>query len=377
MIPRQISYPSNNSFFLLGPRGTGKSQFTRQAFAQAIFFDLLEDELFRTLLANPQQLDGMIPKRHAGWVVIDEIQKIPALLDEIHRLIEKRGMRFVLTGSSTRKLRRSGVNLLAGRAFIKRAYPLTALELGNAFNLKKALQRGLLPRAYLKDDYHEYLNAYVAAYLREEVQQEGFVQNLGSFARFLEAAAFSQAQVVNVSKVAADCSVERKTVANFFQILDDLLLAHFLDVFSLRAKRRLLKSRKFYFFDAGVFKTIRPRGPLDIDSELNGQALETIVLQELTARNEYQALGYKLYFWHTQTHIEVDFILYGERGIKAIEVKSSARLRDDDFHGLSEFKKDYPQAELFMLYGGTSARFQHSVQVLPIADFLQDALRWI
>lgn len=254
---------------------------------------------------------------------------------------------------------------------------MTALELGDKFDLKRALKSGLLPKAYLDEEYKGYLASYVATYLKEEVQQEGLVRNVGSFARFLEAASFSQGQILNYSNVSAECSVERKTVTNFFQILEDLLLAHTLEVFSLKAKRELIKHKKFFFFDAGVFQQIRPRGPLDSDNEILGAAVETLVLQELLARNEYQDWDYKINFWHTKNHLEVDFILYGTRGLHAIEVKSGSRLRDSDFTGLLEFKSDYPKANLIMLYGGSETKTFKDIQIIPIEKFLKAADKWV
>ena len=377
MISRHFRYPKNNSFFLLGPRGTGKSFFIRLEFAKSIYINLLEDQTYQTLLANPSRLKDLIPNKHKDWVVIDEIQKIPALLDEVHRLIEEQKIKFVLTGSSARKLKRSGANLLAGRAYSHHAFPLTAGELGDKFNLKKALKTGMLPKAYLEENSASYLASYVTMYLKEEVQQEGLVRNMSSFARFLEAASFSQGQILNYSNISAECSVERKTVTNFFQILEDLLLAHFLDVFTLRSKREMIKHKKFYFFDTGVFQQIRPRGPLDSDNEIMGAAAESLVLQELLARNEYQDWNYKISFWHTKNHIEVDFILYGERGLRAIEVKSGARIRDQDLEGLLEFKKDYPKAELIFLYGGNETKIYKNIRIVPIADFLMKPEKWV
>ncbi len=377
MISRCFKYPKNNSFFLFGPRGTGKSSFLKSTFGDAIYLNLLEDQLFQRLLANPSRLVDYIPADYKGWVVIDEIQKIPPLLDEVHTLIEERKLRFALTGSSARKLRKSGVNLLAGRAFTQHAFPLTALELKEQFDLKKALTTGLLPKSYLEEDSASFLKSYVTTYLKEEVMQEGLVRQLAPFMRFLEAASFSQAQVINYSNVASDCSVERKTVTNYFQLLDDLLLAHFLDVFTLRAKRELIKHRKFYFFDLGVFKQIRPQGPLDSPEEILGAALETLVLQELLARNEYQELDYKIYYWHTKNHCEVDFILYGKKGFHAIEVKSSSRAREQDFAGLHEFHHDYPQAKLFFLYAGNECRQYQGINIIPVDNFLRETEKWI
>lgn len=377
MIPRRFKYPKHKSFFLLGPRGTGKSLFIRKTFDGSLYIDLLQDQTFQFLLANPTRLDQLIPSNHSSWIVIDEIQKIPELLDEVHRLIEQRRMKFVLTGSSARKLRRSGANLLAGRAHSQHSFPLTALELKDQFDVKRALKSGLLPTAYLEPEYKGFLASYVSTYLKEEVQQEGLVRNIGAFARFLEVASFSQAQILNYSNVSADSSIERKTVTNFFQILDDLLLAHFLEVFSLRAKRELIKHKKFFFFDVGVYQQIRPRGPLDSDSEILGASVETLILQELLARNEYQEWEYKISFWHTKNHVEVDFILYGKRGLHAIEVKSGSRLREQDFQGLLEFKSDYPKANLIFVYSGHETKVYKDIQIVPLEKFLIETEKWV
>ncbi len=371
MISRLFKHPKTNSFFLFGPRGVGKSYFIRTQFHEdSIYLNLLDDELYTQLLAKPSRLADHIPTRHSGWVIIDEIQKIPTLLDAVHRLIEERGQKFVLTGSSARKLKKTGVNLLAGRAFTQFAFPLTALELGNQFDAGRALRTGLLPKSYLESNESGFLSSYVATYLKEEVQQEGLVRNIGSFARFLEAASFSQGQILNYSNVSSDCGVERKTVVNYFQILEDLLLSYQLEVFSRKAKRELIKHRKFYFFDVGVFGQLRPRGPLDMDSEILGVSVETLVLQELKARNEYQDWQYNIYFWHTRNHLEVDFILYGKRGLYAIEVKAGGRIRDADLDGLLAFKQDYPQAKLCLVYTGKEQKTYKDVHFVPLQDFL-------
>ncbi|MEK7287600.1 MAG: AAA family ATPase, partial [Elusimicrobiota bacterium] len=291
MYPRLFKPPKEKSFFLFGPRGTGKSSWVQGYFKDAIYVDLLESDIYTELLASPQRLEVKIPPGYKGWVVIDEVQKIPELLDEAHRLIEKRGIRFALTGSSARKLKRKGVNLLAGRALTLNLHPLTASELGNDFNVKRSLQHGQLPSAYAEANPEAYLKSYVKTYLREEVQQEGLTRNLGAFSRCLEAASFSQACVLNISSVARDCHVERKVVEDYFSILEDLLLAVRIPVFSKKAKRRLITHQKFYFFDAGVFRAVRPRGPLDSPQDIDGPSLETLVLQEIRALNDYLDLG--------------------------------------------------------------------------------------
>jgi predicted AAA+ superfamily ATPase len=306
--------------------------------------------------------------------VLDEVQKIPALLDEVHRLIERRKLRFILTGSSARKLRRQGINLLAGRALTRYLFPLTCRELGGDFNLTRALKFGTLPEACTSEDPKAYLQAYIQTYLREEIQQEGLTRNLGAFARFLESASFSQGQTLNISSVARDCGVDRKVVEEYFSILDDLMIGVRLPNFSKRAKRRVVSHPKFYFFDTGVYRMLRPRGPLDATEDLDGPALETLVLQEMRALNSYLNWEYEIYSWRTHTRLEVDFILYGERGLKAIDVKRSDRVREEDLSGLKAFLEDYPAAQGYFVYGGTQKLFRDRLTILPLEEFLKSEL---
>jgi predicted AAA+ superfamily ATPase len=366
---RRLSAPKT-SFFLFGPRGTGKTAWLGRTLANAISFDLLDEGLYAELLARPALVGERVPAKHSGWVVIDEVQRHPALLNEVHRLIESRRLRFALTGSSARKLRARGVNLLAGRARTLAMHPLTASELGEDFSLERATRTGTLPLAWTTEDPRGYLASYVGTYLRQEVLQEGLTRNLAAFARFLEAASFSQGQVLNVSAVARDCGVPSRTVEDYFTILEDLLLAVRIPVFSRRAKRRLVAHSKFYFFDPGVFRAIRPRGPLDEDDAVLGPALETLVLSELRAANDYGELGYTIHYWRTSRGEEVDFVLYGEHGLVAIEVKSGARLRGEDFDGLKAFRADYPMARTWLLHPGTARRHESGIDVLPIAEVL-------
>ena len=373
MYPRHFTPPGGRqSYFLFGPRGTGKSRFVEDFYRNGLFFDLLDARVFSELMADPSRLSRQIPAGFADWIIIDEVQKAPALLDEVHRLIEKRGFRFVLTGSSARRLRRENANLLAGRALTRHLYPLTAAELGDDFDLARALRYGCLPAACAAEDPRLFLNSYVRTYLQEEVRQEGLTRNLPAFSRFLEAASFSQGAPLNLSAVARDCVVHRKVVENYFSILRDTLLSYELPVFARRAKRELTSRVKFYFFDAGVFRALRPAGPYDADSELGGLALETLVLQEIAARNSYENDAYRLYYWRTRQGLEVDFVLYGERGFKAIEVKHSDRARARDFKGLRRFKKDHPEAELMFVYLGSRRRHEDGVEIIPAQDFFQN-----
>lgn len=372
MFPRILNHPEFKSFFLFGPRGTGKSSWVRQRFPDAVYLDLLEAGLSSELLAAPDRLERRLPRDHDGWIVLDEVQKVPALLDEVHRLIESRGLRFVLTGSSARKLRQRGVNLLAGRALTLAMHPLTTGELGDSFDLSRSLRHGRLPATWVEENPKAYLSSYVGTYLREEVQQEGLTRNLAAFTRFLEAASFSQGNVLNLSAVARECRVDRKVVEDYFAILEDLLLAVRLPVFSRRAKRRTIAHPKFYFFDAGVYRAIRPRGPLDREEEIDGAALETLVLQELRAVNDAFGLGYALHYWRTAAGAEVDFVLYGERGLVAVEVKRSERVREEDLRGLEKFLDDYPVAKGMLVCGAGRRSREGRIDVVPVEQFLRD-----
>lgn len=364
MYPRLLN-PPKSSFFLFGPRSTGKTTWVESQFKDALSFDLLEAATYTRLLAEPGRLSASIPENHKNWIVIDEVQRVPDLLNEVHRLIQKKKYRFVLTGSSARKLRRGGVNLLAGRALTHSFFPLTARELGGDFNLAHALQYGMLPPVWSMDKPKAFLQSYIKTYLREEIQEEGLTRNLPAFSRFLEAATFSQGSILNISNVARDAAVDRKVVEDYFSILDDLMLGVRLPVFSRRAKRALMQRSKFYFFDVGVYRILRPRGPLDVESETDGPALETLVLQELRALNHYLDLEYELFFWHTKSDHEVDFVLYGPRGLIGMEVKRSSIFRESELDGLKLFYKDYPIAKLYFLYGGTK-RFHHSGAVYSV-----------
>ena len=372
MYSRLIKKPENKSFFLFGPRGTGKTTWARKSFSDAIYIDLLESRLYNDLLADPQRLDNLIPNNFNDWIIIDEIQKIPELLNEVHRLIEKYNYKFILTGSSARKLRRKGTNLLAGRAINRSIYPLTAMELGNDFKLSHSLVFGNLPSVYVESNPGDYLESYIKAYLVEEILQESLTRNLSGFSRFLEAASFSQGCVLNISEVARECAVERKVVESYFTILEDLLLAYRIPIFSKRAKRKLLSHPKFYFFDAGVYRTLRPMGPLDTPEEVEGISYESLFFQELKAVNDYYGLGYKIYYWRTDSNLEVDFVLYGNRGLKAFEIKRRNKIPSSEFRGLKAFIKDYPTAKAYFIYGGERQMSEGAIDIIPMEYALKN-----
>lgn len=364
--------PPKQSFFLLGPRGTGKSTWIKAHFPEALRIDLLQPDQFRRYSGRPETLNELIEGNPQKKVVLlDEIQKVPELLPVIHSTIEeKRGVQFVMTGSSARKLKRTGADLLAGRALLKTLHPFMAAELGSGFDLPRALEQGLLPLVWQSDEPEEVLKTYLALYIREEVQMEGLVRKVGNFARFLEAISFSHGNVLNTSNVARDCQVERNVVEDYIQILEDLLIGFRLGVFTKRAKRAIIVHPKFYFFDAGVYRSIRPRGPLDRPEEIHGAALEGLVAEHLRAWMAYSKDSYELFFWRTRHGVEVDFVVYGPNGFWAIEVKNTSRIRDEDIQGLQAFLEDYPQSKALFLYRGKDRLKRHGVLCLPVQEFL-------
>ena len=372
LITRIFTSPKN-SFFLFGPRGTGKTTWLRQNFPDAIWIDLLEPETFRSYSAYPERLTEVI-FAHPGkeTVVVDEIQRIPELLSVIHALIEKKlNIQFILTGSSSRKLKRTGADLLAGRVIKKELYPFMAVELGKRFNLNDALKRGLLPLVISSPEFGDVLKTYVALYMREEVQMEGLVRNIGNFSRFLEAASFSHGSVLNISNVARECQVERKVVEGYVTIIEDLLLAFRLPVFTRRAKRAVVSHPKLYFFDAGVFRSLRPSGPLDKPEEIDGCALEGLVAQHLMAWNSYRGDKNKVYFWRTAAGSEIDFVVYGSEVFWAIEVKNTVRIRPEDLRSLNSFRSDYPESAAYFLYRGKERLVKNGILCMPCEEFLQ------
>lgn len=371
-VNRSLKEPSQ-SFFLLGPRGTGKTTWIRDHFKDAVWIDLLLPNEMHFYSAHPERLINTV--EGAGdckTIVIDEIQKVPELLSVVHHLIEqKKGYRFILTGSSARKLKRAGVDLLAGRAILKFMNPFTAPEIEALFTLEKALEIGMLPLAWDNPAPDAVLKTYTALYLKEEVQAEGLVRNVGNFARFLETISFSHGASLNLNNIASECGVSRSTVSNYLQILEDMLLGYTLSVFTKRAQRALASHPKFYLFDAGVFQALRPRGPLDKPEEILGAALEGLVAQHLKAWIDEQQEPYNLNFWRTRGGSEVDFVIYGEKKFWAIEVKNSAVVSRGDLSGLKAFGEDYREAELFLLYRGTRRLMQDNILCVPVDEFLR------
>jgi len=359
------------SFFLFGPRGTGKSTWLKQHYTDAELIDLLAPEVFRKYSARPERLREVIKGSKRKTIIIDEVQKIPELLDVVHQLMEeKTEFQFILTGSSARKLKRTGVDLLAGRAIVKTMHPFMAAELGTAFSLTESLQTGLVPLINFSPNPYETLSSYAALYLKEEVQMEGAVRNIGAFSRFLEAISFSHGSTLNVSEVARECQVKRKTVDNYISILDDLLLSFHVPVFSRRAKRHLVSHPKFYYFDSGIFRSLRPTGPLDSPQEIDGAGLEGLVAQHLRAWIAYSTKTCNLSYWRTKAGVEVDFILYGQDTFWAIEVENSAKINSKMLKGLTAFQEDYPEAQTLLLYRGGERLSINNTLCLPCEEFL-------
>ena len=371
LVSRFFQIP-DQSCFLLGPRGTGKSTWLRDQLPDALYLDLLDPALHRSLGARPERLRDLLAGSPAtDTVVIDEIQRVPELLTVIHAVLEEPSPpRFVLTGSSARKLRRGGVDLLGGRAVHRTMHPFLAAELPE-FDLDRSLRIGMLPLVMGAPDPSDVLDAYASLYLDQEVRAEGLTRNVSGFTRFLESVSFSHGAQLNVAAVARECQVERKVVAGYVGILEDLLLAFRLPVFRKRAKRATVAHEKIYLFDAGVFRSLRPKGPLDRPEEMDGQALEGLVAQHLRAWAAYSRNDAELFFWRTRAGAEVDFVVYGESGLQAFEVKNARRVHSADLRALRSFRADYPEAETAVLYRGSERLRIDDIWCLPVADFLR------
>ena len=364
--------PGEDSFFLWGPRQTGKTTLLRQRYPKARWIDLLKTEEFRLYMANPERLRAEIEASGPppdGQVVIDEVQKAPALLDEAHWLIENRGLSFALCGSSARKVRRDAANLLGGRALRFEMHGVTAAELGEDFDLTRLLNRGYLPRVYGASRPAARLDAYVADYLREEVAAEGLVRNLPAFAGFLDAAALCDGELVNFSNVAADCGVSSPTAKAHFEILVDTLLGRWLPSYRRRAKRRVTAAPKFYFADVGVVNRLARRGELQPGSELYGKAFENWVFHELSAALAYRELDLPLAYWRLANGAGVDFVLGAMR--VAVEAKASARIVDRHLKGLRALARDHPDVRrrVVVCLAPRAWRTEDGIDVLPAQDF--------
>ena len=359
----------SESLFLWGARQTGKSTLLKSLFPNALWFDLLKYDVFERFQKNPVQFRESILATATGTVVIvDEIQKIPALLDEIHWLIVNHQTRFVLSGSSPRKIIRSGANLLGGRALRYELYPLIYAEIPN-FDLQRALNNGLLPRHYLSDNPKKLISAYIGNYLRDEIIAEAKIRNIGAFTKFLEAAAFSNGEMVNYTNIASDCGVSSITIKEYFQILEDTLIGRFVPSYQKKPKRRVILASKFYYFDVGIANYLLKRGNIEVGSEAFGSAFEHFIYQELYAHSNYSELNYTISYWRTASQIEVDFIL-GDHKV-AIEVKGTDNVQSRHLKGLLSFSEEYEVNKLIVVSNDPLERIVGDVTVLPWRIFLQ------
>ena len=369
---KRFFYAPAGSFFIFGPRGTGKSTWLKKNYPNAYLVDLLDDRTYRTHLAYPERIKQIVEANpQTRRYIIDEIQKAPALLDSIHSLIEQyKTHQFIMTGSSARKLRRGGVNLLAGRALLTHLHPFMAAELGTDFSLDAALRNGLIPLIVAAKSPDKTLATYINLYLKEEVKEEGLVRDIGAFARFLEAISFSHASILNLSNMARECHVSRKVVENYVSIIEDLLLGYQLPVFTKRARRATTAQPKFYLFDVGVYYHLRPKGPLDSPDEVEGMALEGLVLQHLKAWCDYSDDQVDCYFWRTRGGSEVDFVIYGDHHFHALEVKNAKQIHPQSLKSLKTFRSDYPEASVMLLYRGEEKLMVDGIPCWPAGDFL-------
>lgn len=363
----------SGSYFLFGPRGTGKSTWLREKYPDAAWIDLLDSQVQRNYLARPERLKEFINANRAKRTfIIDEIQRVPQLLSLVHQQIElDKTLQFILTGSSARKIKQTGVDLLAGRAVLQTMHPFMAAEMGDLFDLEQSLRIGMVPLIRMSETPDETLRAYIDLYLQLEVKSEGMVRRLDDFSRFLEVISFSHSNILNVAAIARECVATRNTVESYITILEDMLIALRIPVFTRRAKRAMVSHTKFFFFDCGVYRSLRPLGPLDPREEIAGPALEGLVLQHLRAWIDYRRIDLKIYFWHTQAGNEVDFVLYGNDGFYALEVKNSQSIRLQDLRGLQTFKQDYPESETVFLYRGNEIINRNGIRCMPIDHFLR------
>ncbi len=370
-----LELPKGQSAFLWGPRKTGKSTLLRQRFPDALRFDLLDTRLLLEFTRSPwalaERTDALDGTTLTGPIIIDEVQKVPALLDEVHRLIENKGLGFVLCGSSARKLKRGHANMLGGRAWRFGLHPLTYAEIPD-FDLLRALNRGLIPQHYDTKQHRRALAGYVDDYLKEEVFDEGLVRNTPAFSRFFDALSFSHGELLNSSNIARDCGVDSKTVRDYFQILVDTLVGTLLEPFSRRRSREVItRAPKFYLFDVGVAGHLMGRRIERFAGQEFGRALEHLVLMELLAYRSYRELDFPLRFWRTKSGLECDFVL-GREGEVAIEVKGSTRLRPSDLRSVRAYVDEHsPRQAIVVCNERDARRTNDGIWILPWERFLE------
>ena len=373
MFQRSISLPNEHSFFLFGARGTGKTTLLKVLFPDALTIDLLDNRTVEELMMAPHHLEAMIAGSSASHIIIDEIQKIPKLLDEVHRLIEKseNKNRFILTGSSAKKLKSGGANLLAGRAFLRNLFPLTQRELGDAFVLEDALRWGSLPRIFSlesQDSKRDYLDSYTQLYLKEEVWAEQLIRHLPPFRRFLEVAAVNFGKILNASNIAADVGVDPKTVQSYYSILEETLLGFHLDAYHSSVRKRLRQAPKFYFFDNGVSRALaRMQSVLPKEgTAYYADLFEQFVINEIFRTNDYEKRDYRFSYLQSASGVEIDLVIERPgKPLALVEIKSTTQVRNDHLSGLENFADSFPDAELFILSRDHNPKRFGRIDALP------------
>jgi len=364
-----ISNDLEGSIFLFGARQTGKSTLLKQQLRSAIHYDLLDGTLRRKFQANPSLLyQALIDKDENTIVVIDEIPEVPELLNEVHRLIVEKNIRFVLCSSSARKLKRKGYNTLGGRAYPCYFYPLISAEIPN-LDLDKCLNTGLLPRIYLSQNPQRELSAYIDSYLKEEILQEAIVRNLNGFQRFLEVAALTNGEIVNYANIASDCGISAVTVKEYFSILEDTLVGYLIPAYQKVVKRKLTQSPRFYFFDTGITNYLLHRETVTPGTSEYGRCFEQFVVMELKAYIGYHHKRVALSYWHTYTGQEVDIII-GDADI-AIEIKSTEDVQRKHLGGLKLFAEEHPLCRKMLVSRDIITRRDGDIELIYIHDFLQ------
>ena len=356
---------NTKSCFLFGPRQSGKSSLVRETMQDAHVFNLLSGDTFAHLARNPNYIDETCHDERP--IVIDEIQKMPTLLDEVHRLIEEKGKRFILTGSSARKLRKGGVNLLGGRARIRNLHPFSASELGAQFDLGRAINNGLVPGIWFSDEPEEDLAGYVSLYLEQEIMQEGATRNLPAFSRFLEVAALSNGEQINYQSIASDAQIPRSTVQEYFKILKDTLLAREVPVWRKGHSRKTVETAKFYLFDTGVTRRLSGRRELVRGTPEYGHAFESWIMHEIASYADAFRRDAEISYWRTRTNLEVDFVVNGE---VAIEAKTTRNATKDDLKGLRAIGDEGAFRHRILVSDEPRPREVDGVSILPWREFI-------
>lgn len=359
---------NNDSVFLWGARQVGKTTLLENVYPNARYYDLLQSTEFERLFRRPSLLSEELETASEGeLVIIDEIQKVPQLLDEVHRLIHKKKLRFILSGSSPRKLKRIGANLLGGRALKKTLFPLVSAEIPD-FDILKAVNNGMIPRHYAVSNPWERFRAYIGVYLNEEIREEAISRKLNSFSKFLEVAAFSNSEMVVYKNIAQDCGIDHRTVKEYFEILQDTLIGYLIPGFTATKKRRAILAPKFYYFDVGVANYLSNRKNIQQGTDAFGHAFEHLIIQEIIAYLSYQNSALELTYWRTSSGYEVDAII-GEGKI-AIEIKSCNEVNTRHLKGLKAFQEDFPQVRAIVVSMDKSKRILNNVEIYPVKDFL-------